>query len=95
MFQLNADKPGVVEYETDIGDNGETCIMYLQKIVDGGDIGEKSIMYTIYMIWIILIFPNYSPTPFHKSYFGILTQNSFVRKCTKFNDFLLDILFLI
>ena len=59
----------MVEYETDIGDNGETCIMYLYEIVDGvdefiirGDSDEKSIMYnTIYMIWIIHIFLPFLP----------------------------------
>ena len=65
----------MVEYETDIGDNGETCIMYLEEIVDGGDefiiggdSGEKSIMYnTIYMIWIILLFISFHPLHSHKS----------------------------
>ena len=54
---------------------------------------------TIDMIWIILIFHIFPPTPFPQKliryFIFFLFKNSFVRKCTKFNDFLLDILFLL
>ena len=33
-LQLNADKPGVVEYETDIGDSGESLYYIKSTIIE-------------------------------------------------------------